>query len=621
MAGASTTSGAAPGKACRQVAIVGQGPRGVIILERMCASGSQIIPSNTLLKIHVIDPWPPGPGSVWRTTQPPELLMNTLARQTTLFTDMSVVCSGPICAGPSLYSWAAEFEQAPEDYATRAQYGRYIAWAFNEILRKMAPNISIVVHTALATRLDDSPDGTQRLTLSTGCVISDLAAVVLAQGHLPMKPTTEQNEFIKHARKHCLNYILPANPAEVDLTSIAHNENVLLHGLGLNSIDYMVMLTEGRGGRFVHENGKLHYYASGKEPRLFAGCRRGIPNRARGDSDGTRHDRYTPVTLTDDVIARFRGRAGSQDTPNFKTEVWPYVQREVEYVYYEAVLRELGLSNIGFRHRFLANIYDRDNEAQILNDFKIPENRRWSWDRIQHPYDQDAFVSFSSWQRWLLDYLHEDVTQAKLGIINGPVMAALDALRDLRRQLRLIIERRGLTGTSRRDDVDRWFTPLNAFLSGGPPRQRIEQMIALIEANILSVLAPRLEVKAKDRAWVACSPDLPEETTRVTTLIEARLPELDIGRTADDLLNYLQETGQCRQYNVDGYETGRLDVAPGTCRLIDRHGREHPRRFAVGGPTESWASSVVARPNVNSRVLRQLDAVARGVLCAATHGN
>ncbi len=86
----------------------------------------------------------------------------------------------------------------------------------------------------------------------------------------------------------------------------------------------------------------------------------------------------------------------------------------------------------------------------------------------------------------------------------------------------------------------------NAFLSIGPPRRRVEEMAALIEAGVLDVLGPRLEVRAEDGAWVAHSPDVPGSTVRATTLIEARLPEPDLRRTGDELLTRLLRTGACR---------------------------------------------------------------------------
>ncbi|MGI3230817.1 hypothetical protein ACRJ4B_51360 [Streptomyces sp. GTA36] len=185
--------------------------------------------------------------------------------------------------------------------------------------------------------------------------------------------------------------------------------------------------------------------------------------------------------------------------------------------------------------------------------------------------------------------------------------------------MRQIVDHGGLGGASRREHLDRWYTPLNAFLSIGPPRRRIEEMTALIEAGVLEVLGPRLEVRAEGGAWVAHSPDVPGSTVTATTLVEARLPEPDLRRTADELLARLLKTGQCRPHTVDGYETGGLDVTQRPYRLIDRQGRAHARRFAIGVPTEGvhWVTAAGARPGVDSVTLSDADAVARAVLRTA----
>lgn len=53
------------------VAVVGAGPRGTSVLERLCASAPDLLPPGTRLTVHVVDPAPPGPGRVWRSAQPP----------------------------------------------------------------------------------------------------------------------------------------------------------------------------------------------------------------------------------------------------------------------------------------------------------------------------------------------------------------------------------------------------------------------------------------------------------------------------------------------------------------------------------------------------------------------
>ncbi|MGO4427532.1 FAD-binding protein, partial [Streptomyces sp. MCAF7] len=202
---------------------------------------------------------------------------------------------------------------------------------------------------------------------------------------------------------------------------------VLLRGLGLNFFDHMALLTVGRGGSFApSDGGKLVYRPSGREPRLYAGSRRGIPYQARGDNAKGAHGRHHPLLLTPEVISHFRKRAESGDPPDFLTEVWPMVAKEAETVYYEALLDHSeppgrsdhpdrpdhpdpsnlpgrqgqsgessqqsrpGLQGstgpTSFRGRFLATEHGGAEEAAVLDDFGIAPADRWCWDSVAHPH-------------------------------------------------------------------------------------------------------------------------------------------------------------------------------------------------------------------------------------------
>jgi uncharacterized NAD(P)/FAD-binding protein YdhS len=598
------------------VAVVGAGPRGTSVLERLSASAPDLLPPGVRLTVHVVDPDPPGPGRVWRTAQSRELLMNTVASQVTLFTDDSVDCAGPVRPGPSLYEWAGG-ELGPDEYPTRAQYGRYLEWVFARTVRHAPPSVRVETHAARAVRLDDAADGHQVLTLDDGRVLFGLSAVILAQGHLPVVADAEQLRHTAYAERHGLRHVPPANPADVDLSGLAPGEPVLLRGLGLNFFDHVALLTTGRGGRFVPAAGGLRYIPSGREPRLYAGSRRGVPYQARGDNAKGPYGRHTPLVLTPEVIAGFRKRADSGEAPDFLAEIWPLVAKEVETVYYGALT-----GRAEFTDRFLTVPHRDPEEAAILDEFGVPEAVRWSWDRISRPYSGRRFAHPGQWREWLLAYLRRDAQEAARGNVDGPLKSALDVLRDLRNELRLVVDHGGLSGASRRDHLDRWYTPLNAFLSIGPPRRRIEELAALVEAGVVAVLGPRLEVREEDGAWRAHSPEVPGSAVRVTALVEARLPEPDLRRTADGLLARLLKTGRCRPHTVGGYTTGGLDVTPRPYHLIDRQGHPHARRFAFGVPTEGvhWVTAAGARPGVDSVTLSDADAVARAALRAATPG-
>src|SRR5690606_16911294 len=86
----------------RAIAIIGGGPRGVSLVERI---GSRLAGAAACLTLHLIDDTQVGAGRIWRTDQDRELCMNTLAHAVTLFPDESVTMTGPVTPGPTLHDW------------------------------------------------------------------------------------------------------------------------------------------------------------------------------------------------------------------------------------------------------------------------------------------------------------------------------------------------------------------------------------------------------------------------------------------------------------------------------------------------------------------------------------
>ncbi|MCQ4084304.1 FAD/NAD(P)-binding protein [Streptomyces sp. RB6PN25] len=631
-----------------EVCIVGAGPRGLSVLERLCAN-ERTHASHSSLVIHVVDPFPPGPGRVWRTTQSGLLLMNTVASQVSVFTDDSVEMDGPVEPGPSLYEWAESVVRSggpdryddrtlaeardltPDAYPTRAFYGHYLADAYRRVKQKAPSHCTIREHRTRAVALHDAggvPGGPQTLVLADGTRLTGLDAIVLAQGHLPARPTAQEQEWARTAAACGLTYVLPANPADLDLTAVKPGRTVLMRGLGLNFFDHMALLTRGRGGSFERHGDRLVYHPCGQEPRIWAGSRRGIPYHARGENEKGAHGRYIPRLLTPEMIGRLRSRAVDAERVHFGTDLWPLIAKEVESVYYETLLaaRRQEHQAPRFARRYLA-AGDGEAEHRVLDDFAIAASERWDWEAVARPIGRRRFADRDSFRGWLLDHLARDVHEARAGNLSGPLKAALDVLRDLRNEIRLAVDHGGLEGNSYRDDLQGWYTPLNAYLSIGPPASRIEELRALIEANVVDIIGPDLEIgiDTGDRpAFVAVSKAVDAEPVRAEVLIEARLPEPDLRRTGDALLRQLMMSGQAVPYRLEGscgttYETGGLAITERPYRTVDAHDRVHPRRFAYGVPTEAvhWVTAAGIRPGVNSVTLGDSDAIARAVLSLA----
>ncbi|MCX4779733.1 FAD/NAD(P)-binding protein [Streptomyces sp. NBC_01264] len=632
-----------------QVAIIGAGPRGLSVLERLCAN-ERANPSHPAVTVHVVDPSAPGAGQVWRPDQSQLLLMNTVASQITIYTDDSVRTEGPIEPGPTLFEWSrsvagggaaaagllestvAEARRlGPNTYPTRAFYGSYLRATFERVVANSPAHVTVEVHASRAVAMADThgvPGGPQGVRLENGVRLNNLDAIVMAQGHVPARLTPREAKTASLARIHHLTYVTPANPADLNLHVVKPGENVLLRGLGLNFFDHMALFTAGRGGTYVRgEDGRLTYLPSGNEPKLYAFSRRGIPYHARGENEKGAYGRYLPRLLTPEVIADMRRRSADGDGISFSEDLWPLISRETESVYYGALLKNKGRGSEseGFTARFLSLEQEQDREA-LLDAYGIEAAERWSWDRLSRPYGDREFTSREDFKAWLVGYLAQDVEEARAGNLSGPLKAALDTMRDLRNEIRLAVDHGGLTADSHRDDLEGWYTPLNAFLSIGPPASRIEEMIALIDAGVLEPTGPGTEIRvdtaAGDQAtFVLRSRLVPGPTVRSTVLIEARLPEPDLRRTDDPLLRHLLDTEQCTTYRISGgdgsgYESGGLAVTERPYRLLDARGRAHPRRFAYGVPTESvhWVTAAGIRPGVDSVTLGDSDAIARSVL-------
>lgn len=463
------------------------------------------------------------------------------------------------------------------------------------------------------------------MTLADGARLTGMDSVVLALGHGELTPAPEEHDLRSFAAGHTgLAYVGPANPADADLSGIQPGTPVALRGLGLNFFDQLALLTEGRGGTFKQgaRGAGLVYIPSGNEPVLYAGSRRGVPYHARGENEKGALGRHHPRFLTPEVIAGLRRRP-----VGFRADIWPLIDREVRTVYYEAWIR--AAQGPWAAAEFVRSCFaGRDPEPVLLDRYEVPPDERWDWRRVERPYGDRHFTSRADFREWLLGYLRRDVVAARLGNVNGPLKAALDALRDLRNEVRLVVDHGGVSGASYRAELDGWYTPLNAFTSIGPPAFRIEQLIALIEAEVVQVVGPGMRVRVRrangdpgvgDAGFLVDAEGVSEAPVLVRALVEARLPDIDVRRSADPLVRGLLAEGGCVPYRPGGqasYESGGMAVTDGAPRLLDTSGRPHPRRFAFGVPTEGvrWVTAVGIRPGVGSVTLEDSDAIARAVL-------
>ncbi|KWX02138.1 hypothetical protein LI90_3179 [Carbonactinospora thermoautotrophica] len=611
------------------IAIVGAGPRGTGLLERIGANVPELF-GGRALEIHVIDPFPPGAGRVWRYHQSPLLKMNSMAEDVTMFTDHSVQCEGPIRPGPSLSEWADQVRGLDHGelteqlrrlegttFPTRQLQSQYLSWVFRRVLADLPPEVSVHVHATRATGVTGGPSDRQRVWLEgrPAPLLADV--VILALGHLDAEPTGEHEELRRFAQTHGLCYLPPAYTADADLTGIKPGENVIVRGFGLAFIDLMVLLTEGRGGGYRRgADNRLVYVPSGTEPRLYVGSRRGVPYHAKP----AYRLRGSPPQLP-----RFFDTAAvdlaSGEPLDFRRDVWPLVAKEIAWGYYQELFtghpERVASSWPEFASRYSRLDWD-DERMSALIERSVPDPEdRIDFERLDRPLRGLRFATFEDLQHHLRRYIEADVAR-RSDPAHSADLGAFMALLSVFGQLHRLMTLGKMAPRSQVEDVDGWWFGFFNYFASGPPGPRLEQLLALSRAGVVQFLGADMWVEPSREHGVFRAGSASTDTiVEATALVEARLPAPSVRRSRDALLRGLYLTGEgSEEILVDGgfvHNTGLLRVGADG-RILDRHDRPHPRRFAVGPYTTNRSGAGFARPGTNAPAFRQNDAIARAVL-------
>ena len=620
------------------IAIVGAGPRGAGILERLGASAPQLHPQG--LDVHLIDPYPAGAGRIWRHEQSPLLAMNSMAADVTMYTDESVLCEGPIRPGPSFWDWAQQLrdfgdpdvlgpELAAELRATTAAtfpsrrlQSAYLAEVLRDVIAGLPDGVRVRIHRTRATRLVD--DGDSQLVFLEGAPALRVHIVVLASGHLDATPTPDERALAARAAELGLRYLPPEQTTDSDLSVIAAGETVIARGMGLAFIDLMVLLFEGRGGRFepgrAERDGDLRYVASGAEPRLVVGSPRGAPYHCKTHY-GLRAGRpplprFFGPDVVDPLIA-------STEPVELRAQAWPSMAKEIAYGWYHELFGghpdRVRLPWAQFLDRYAALSWGSPEMEALLADVVPDPLDHIDFAALDRPLDGLTAAGLDALQPLVRARIAEDLRQ-HVDDRHTPHLGAFVAMLSVFGESTRLAGSGVLSARSRALDLPWWQSFFNAVASG-PPGFRVRELLALSRAGFIEFLGAGMWVDVADgrfRAGSATLAGAPPVTARV--LVDARLPDPSAARSVDTLLAGLLADGAVAEevlVDDDGTllrNTGLIRVRPEDGAVIDASGNVHPRRFAVGPHTTVKVAGAFTRPGMNAQSLRYNDAIARAVL-------
>ncbi|CAM3702990.1 FAD/NAD(P)-binding protein [Kibdelosporangium persicum] len=618
------------------VAIVGMGPRGLSVLERLLVRLAERA-AGPAVSIWVFDPGEHGAGRIWRTDQPDWFLMNTPAGEVSMYSGDPDEGPPRAGAGPSLHEWLSAGHAGPQwstlganGYAPRSCYGKYLRDVFHNLVAHKPDNVTIHSVRSSVEHVQRHEDRMRLVTRSGRIVFAD--KLVLTTGHPRNTPSPWERKMLDHADgRGGLRYIRGDSAADLDLASVGAGERVGILGLGLTFLDVVMALTVGRGGVFeAGPSGEVRYRPSGREPRVYAGSRSGLPMLARGLNQKAPKYRYEAKFLTPGALAEARRRArretGSAQL-DFRRDVLPLLQLEVDHVYYTAMVRdragEVAADRFARAHLACAGQKQPDVVEKTLAEFGIAHAVPLDLERTARPFSGQRYADPAEFHRHVLGLLRQDTVEALRGNVHGPVKAALDILRDLRGAVRAAVDFGGLRPRSHREDFLGWFTPINTMVSAGPPALRLAQVRALIEAGVVHLVGPGLRVRPDQGGFLLDSTAVDGAGQVVTTLIDARIPRSSVRQDSSPLTRQLLSDGLICEYinatprSDDGFATGAVSVTRAPFHAIGSDGRANPNLYVLGIPTENlrWFTQIGnGRPGPLSAFHTDADAIAGDVL-------
>ncbi|WP_037686619.1 FAD/NAD(P)-binding protein [Streptomyces aureocirculatus] len=607
------------------VCIIGAGPRGTSVLERIAANAPEIL-GDREFAIHLVDPFPPGSGRTWRTTQSELLWMNSAADQVTMFPGSSVRCDGPARPGPTTGRWLQEGGRGPlhdDRYASRPAQGRYLQEFFHGVRAGMPANLRLYVHRATAVDVRDPGTEHQAVVLDDGGLPVPAPQLVLAQGHTDVEAD----------RPRGLVRIGPARADEDELDRIPDGAPVVVRGLGLVFVDCLLLLTEGRGGRFTRSraDGRLRYRPSGREPLLYAGSRRGVPPYPK-----PAHDLTSPAPPPRHLTAETCRALLREPGFDFDRDVWALAVQELCRAYYhELFTAHPGRTRMdwaAFAAQYEHFAWHDDRAAKLVRAAVPDPDDHFDPGRLTDPLAGLRRVGPLALQQRVRAHLRDSVRRRREPRHSAHV-AVVRALGSVGGVLGELYNGGELPPAAAAAALRRF--SVGAFLSSGPPPLRMEQLIALSEAGVVTFTGPDTTVTTEaahsggcghaehgapsglgdHTVFRASSPHVRASYT-ARVLLDARLPDPDLARTADPLLRRLLAAGHISAETApDAFgrprATGAVRVRGG--HPLDAAGRTQ-RTWYLAGPEQ------FPHAGTDAGFFRRNDEIARAVLRRAAAG-
>jgi len=609
------------------IAVIGLGPWGLAVLERL-VSRLKRQPSMAPVTLHVFEPGEPGVG-IHTPALPDYLLLNTKCGHVSMFVEKSFTDAADALEGPTLMDWAqAQGYQfgadgygltlagdgrsfTADDFVPRRLLGEYLRAFYQTLLASLPSWIVVRHHQRPVTSIVPALRGGERVIVEGGAAF-EVSAVFLTTGHTP----NAADDLPDAGGRLRVRY-----PMAEGFAGIPAGAQVGISGFGLVGIDALTTLTIGRGGRYIpNADGRgRRYVASGAEPTIYLYSRTGLPYCSRpAISKSVADYGYEPQIFTPKAVDALRAAKGGDGKLDFVADVLPLIWAEMTLAYYETLARETvsPARAQALRSAFMAARGGPDEDA-----LRAALSAEFGPFDPDHDFFQPLPARFRDAEDYLRGVqwlLRADLVESYLGEIRSPVKSAYELFRVLRENIRYVVDYHGLTAESQRYFKQKLAPSINRIIVG-PPKERSEELLALIEAGIVRVPfgpSPQVEWDAASGKTTVSSTVLDAPySAQLDVVIEGHLSHPSVHRSTAPLLANLYQQGRITPYAIDGvaYDGITLDRA---MHPINRDGHSEATIYVLGPLTEGikYFNHYIPSPTSRLRAFKDADACVQALL-------
>ena len=517
------------------VSIIGGGIYGLKTLLSLLCKLKSNSKSNKITSIHGYNKNENfATGKIYSPDQPAYLSLDHCIKDLNLF-DFEEQ-NNSLSYGKSFQNWLLEKLPADQtvdsfDYCSKELFGHYLVESLCHIMDNMPNQVELILIQAEVTGIE---------------IINGFARLNDKFSEFPFKYRSCCIQIGYENKNNLLKYIpnsdaikdryFPDHRAYESLDRIPEKAQVAVKESGLEAVDTILVLTEGRGGIFYKKDDEVKYIPSGLEPTMYLFSRSNLPSLPRNKFH--KDHKYQLQFMTNDWVQEMHEKKVKF---NFEEDILPVLNKEIQYAFYSQ----------------LPHLKDSTTEEILAFIAVQPSNTRFSLQALLDPWNYSNVSKSASYNEFALDLAIYCLMITREGEKNSIMSEALAALREGYHQIRKLYAQAGLNSASHfhYDTYWKWYFNQIGF---GPIRENTEKFYCLMKEGYVNFLFSETpDISVEDEQFLLRS----KENEIVTNyLIDCKIHKGNIRSGSNPLFKSLLKRNLIREFYNGEYNTGKIDL-------------------------------------------------------------